>query len=152
VSGENEEVGGKQRLVASLAADHADMLPYNAVGQRREGLLAFSQVAAVGWLPRKRDRDPARDVAHNSLGTAGDHTRDANNGLGTTLRLSASSDAEHMEEAAVDEIYPRAYRTMADVIAHLPHFLGQVYNNNRQHSALNYRSPNALEADHALTL
>jgi hypothetical protein len=46
----------------------------------------------------------------------------------------------------------RGYRTMADVIAHLPHFMEIIYNNNRQHSALDYRSPNAVEADHALTL
>jgi hypothetical protein len=41
---------------------------------------------------------------------------------------------------------------MADVIAHLPHFLENIYNNNRLHSALSYRSPNEYEADHALTL
>lgn len=41
---------------------------------------------------------------------------------------------------------------MADVIAHLPHFLETIDNNNRQHSALNYRSPDAFEAEHALTL
>ena len=35
-----------------------------------------------------------------------------------------------------EEISPRGYRTMADVIAHLPHFLETIYNNNRQHSAL----------------
>jgi putative transposase len=50
-----------------------------------------------------------------------------------------------------EEIYPRPYRTMADVIAHLPHFLETIYNNNRLHSALGYRSPNEYEADHALT-
>jgi putative transposase len=51
-----------------------------------------------------------------------------------------------------EEIYPRGYRTMADVIARLPHFLEHTYNNHRQHSALNYRSPNAFEAEHARTL
>ncbi len=51
-----------------------------------------------------------------------------------------------------EEIYLRGYRTMADVIAHLPHFLETIYNNNRLHSALNYRSPNAFEAEYALTL
>lgn len=50
------------------------------------------------------------------------------------------------------EISPRGYRTMADVIAHLPHFLEQIYNNNRQHSALSYRSPSAFETEHALSL
>jgi len=51
-----------------------------------------------------------------------------------------------------EEIYPRRYRTMADVIAHPPHFLEHTYNNQRQHSALNYRSPNAFEAEYALPL
>ena len=51
-----------------------------------------------------------------------------------------------------EEIYARPYRTMGDVIAHLPHFLETIYNNNRLHSALGYRSPNEYEADHALTL
>ena len=41
---------------------------------------------------------------------------------------------------------------MADVIAHHPHFLEHIYNNQHQHSALNYRSPNAVEAEHVLTL
>ena len=51
-----------------------------------------------------------------------------------------------------EEIYPRPYRTMGDVITHLPHFLETIYNNNQLHSALGYRSPNEYEADHALTL
>ena len=38
------------------------------------------------------------------------------------------------------------------VLALFAHGPGQIYNNKRQHSALNYRSPNAFEADHALTL
>lgn len=51
-----------------------------------------------------------------------------------------------------EEIYPRGYRIMADVIERLPHVLEHTYNNNRQHSAPHYRSPNAFEAEHALTL
>ena len=51
-----------------------------------------------------------------------------------------------------EEIYPRGYRTMADIIAHRPHFLETIYNNKRQHSALGYRSPNTFEADHARPL
>lgn len=51
-----------------------------------------------------------------------------------------------------EEIYPRGYHIMADVIVLLPHFSEQIFNSNWQHSALNCRSPNAFEADHALTL
>ena len=51
-----------------------------------------------------------------------------------------------------EEIYLRPYRTMADVMAHLPHFLETTDNDHRMHSALGYRSPNEYEADHARTL
>ncbi len=57
-----------------------------------------------------------------------------------------------MKTLKQEEIYLRPYRTMVEVIAHLPHFLERVYNNDRMHSALGYRSPNEYEADHALTL
>jgi putative transposase len=49
-----------------------------------------------------------------------------------------------------EEIDPRGYRRTADVIAHLRHFLGHIYHNQRQHSALKAREPNAFEAAHAL--
>ncbi len=48
-----------------------------------------------------------------------------------------------------EEIYPRGYRTLADVITHLPHYLETIYNNDRLHSALGYRSPNAFESHYA---
>ena len=51
-----------------------------------------------------------------------------------------------------EEIYLRPYRTMDDVITHLPHFLETIYNNDRMHSALGYRTPNEYEARHTLTL
>jgi putative transposase len=51
-----------------------------------------------------------------------------------------------------EEIYPRGYRTMADVTAYLLHLLEVTYSNNQQHSALSYQSPKASEADHSLTL
>ncbi len=51
-----------------------------------------------------------------------------------------------------EEVHPRGYRTMADVNAHLPHILETIYDNNRQHSALDYRSPNVFEAEHALSI
>ena len=50
-----------------------------------------------------------------------------------------------------EEIYARGYRTMEDVIERLSHVLETTYNNDRQHSVLGYRSPNAFEHDHTLT-
>jgi hypothetical protein len=47
-----------------------------------------------------------------------------------------------------EEIYVRGYRTMADVIAHLPTFLESTDNDHRLHSALGYPSPSAFEAAH----
>lgn len=76
--------------------------------------------------------------------------------LGSMSRAGNPYDNAHaesfMKTLKHEEIYPRGYRTMADVIAQLPHFLETIYNNNRQHSALNYRSPNVFEAEHALSL
>ena len=51
-----------------------------------------------------------------------------------------------------EAIYPRGYRSMADVVTYLPYFLETIYNKNRQHAPRNYRSANAFEAEHALTL
>ena len=51
-----------------------------------------------------------------------------------------------------EDIYPRGSRTMADVMAHLPHFLENSYHNTRQPSALNDRLLNAFAADYVHTL
>ncbi len=45
-----------------------------------------------------------------------------------------------------EEIYLRPYRTMADAIEHLPHFLEEHYNRQRLHSALGYRTSAEFEA------
>ena len=51
-----------------------------------------------------------------------------------------------------EKIYSRGYRTMADVITRLPHFLETIYHNNRQHSVFNYWSVDAFEAEHVRTI
>lgn len=107
-------------------------------------------------------RNPPPGCIHHSdrgsqYSSKRDRERLAEAGLrGSMSRAGHPYDNAHVESFMKtlkhEEIYPRGYRTMADVIAHLPHFLEVTYNNNRQHAALNYRSPNAFETDYALTL
>ncbi len=48
-----------------------------------------------------------------------------------------------------EEVYLNDYETYQDVVAHLPRFLDQVYNEKRLHSAMDYLSPKDYEAQHA---
>jgi len=44
-----------------------------------------------------------------------------------------------------EEVYLYEFETLEDVIARLPHFIEEVYNQKRLHSALDYCSPNDFE-------
>jgi len=50
-----------------------------------------------------------------------------------------------MKTLKAEEVYLKKYRDIDDARANLSEFLDQVYNRQRLHSALQYRSPEAFE-------
>jgi transposase InsO family protein len=54
-----------------------------------------------------------------------------------------------MKTLKYEEIYPREYSTIDDVIRRLPRFIEEYYNQRRLHSSLGYRPPDEFERLHS---
>jgi putative transposase len=116
-----------------------------------------TQLTLAALRSAAASRRPPRDscIHHTDRGSqyASDEYRKELKKFGLIGSMSSPANPYHnaqaesfMKTLKTEEVYLAGYETFNDVAARLPRFIEDVYNANRMHSSLGYRSPEEFEA------